>query len=272
MKTFLIVLSFSVSIILMSFQSDNSSQIIHREGDFENDSIIHDVMVPVELNNVTVGGEIGRRIDITTNNNLLKLDIEKDFLVPCRERNKSGGYVGLGKLIVASVKLAFYSRDPKVMELKQNLVNEVLKTQEEDGYIGMLKKNDRMWKLWDIHEMGYIIMGLVDDYQYFNNQKSLQSAVRLANYIIKNWSMEIPEAWMKLHISSHLAMIGFDRAFIALYSQTKDPRYLNFLITKLKVKDWDMDIVLGRQEKYEGQITAYLSRCLAQLRNLSFTG
>ena len=220
---------------------------------------------PIELDNVRVGGEIGRRIDITTYNNLLKLDIERDFLAPCQERNQPGGYVGLGKLIDASVKLAYYSKNPKVLELKQNLINVVTKSQEKDGYIGMLKENARMWKLWDIHEMGYIVLGLVSDYRYFKNQQSLQSAVRLANHIIQNWSMEMPEIWMKNQISSHLAMIGLDRAFIALYSQTSDPQYLNFLITKLNLKDWDMDIVLGRQEKVEGHIYAYLTRCLAQL-------
>ena len=265
MKNPLILLSFSIAFFLMSSQSANSSQHIIMEVVLENDSIIHEVMVPVELNNVTVGGEIGRRIDITTYNNLLKLDIERDFLAPCRERNQPGGYVGLGKLIDASVKLAYYSKNPKVLELKQDLINVVTKTQEEDGYIGMLKEDARMWKLWDIHEMGYIVFGLVSDYRYFKNQQSLQSAVRLANHIIQNWSMEMPEVWMKSQISSHLAMIGLDRAFIALYSQTSDPQYLNFLITKLNVKDWDMDIVMGRQEKVEGHIYAYLTRCLAQL-------
>ena len=38
-----------------------------------------DVMTPLELNQVKVGGEIGRRIDITVNNNLLKLDVDRDF-------------------------------------------------------------------------------------------------------------------------------------------------------------------------------------------------
>ena len=77
--------------------------------------------------------------------------------------------------------------------------------------------------------------------------------------------MEMPEAWMKSYISSHLVMIGLDRAFIALYSQTRNPQYLSFMITKLKVKEWDMDIVLGRQEKFEEHIFAYLTRCIAQL-------
>ena len=38
---------------------------------------------------VYVGGEIGRRINITVNNNLLALDVEKDFLKPLRERNRT---------------------------------------------------------------------------------------------------------------------------------------------------------------------------------------
>jgi len=50
-----------------------------------------------------VGGEIGRRIDVTVNNNLLKLDVEKDFLAPFRRQDCTRGYVSLGKLIDATV-------------------------------------------------------------------------------------------------------------------------------------------------------------------------
>ena len=43
-----------------------------------------DALTPVELGKVKVGGEIGRRIDATIYNNLLKLDVEKDFIAPFR--------------------------------------------------------------------------------------------------------------------------------------------------------------------------------------------
>lgn len=119
---------------------------------------------------------------------------------------------------------------------KEYLLDEIIKVQTDDGYIGMLKKDARMWKLWDVHEMGYIIFGLVNDYKYFNKQQSL-----------------------------NLAIIGLDRAFLALYSNTKDPQYLNFLINRLHIPDWDMDIVLGRKKLVEGHSYAYLTRCLAQL-------
>ena len=45
-----------------------------------------DALAPLDLRNVKVGGEIGRRIDVTVRNNLLVLDAEKDFLAPFRAR------------------------------------------------------------------------------------------------------------------------------------------------------------------------------------------
>ena len=56
---------------------------------------------------IKVGGEMGRRIDVTLSNNLLAIDVDIDFLKPLRERKKDSGYTGLGKLIDASVASAF---------------------------------------------------------------------------------------------------------------------------------------------------------------------
>ena len=39
-----------------------------------------DVMAPLDIREVQVGGEIGRRIDMTVNANLLSLDVENAFL------------------------------------------------------------------------------------------------------------------------------------------------------------------------------------------------
>lgn len=50
---------------------------------------------PIDITQVKVEGEIGRRIDNTMNNNVLVLDTDKDFLQPFQRRNRSGGYIGL---------------------------------------------------------------------------------------------------------------------------------------------------------------------------------
>ena len=117
------------------------------------------------------GGGNGRRIDVTVNNNLLALDADKDFLKPLRERNWTEGYVGLGKLIDAAVRLSLYTRDERVLAFKRRLVAEVLKTQEKDGYIGYLQPGKRVWALWDISEIGYIVYGLTMDHRFYGEDR-----------------------------------------------------------------------------------------------------
>ena len=217
----------------------------------------------VSLSDVKVEGEIGRRIDSTINNNLLKIKIDKDFILPFTEKKSKGGYIGAGKLIDASVKFAIYSGNPKVIQVKDYLIESLLETMEGDGYIGIMEKNSRIKQLWDIHEMGYIIFGLVNDYRYFQNRKSLDAAVRLADYIIKNWSEEICKNW-EITVC-HLGVTGFDRALLTLYEATGDQDYLNFLVEELGVPDWQGKVVLGRKMGIEGHIYAYMTRTIAQL-------
>ena len=113
-----------------------------------------DRMSPLDVRQVKVGGEIGRRIGVTIDNNLLKLDVDKDFLKPFQEKKAKDGFVGLGMLIDAAVRLAAYSDSPKAVALKKHLVAEAIHAQGPDGYLGMMLPTSRMWELWDIHEMG----------------------------------------------------------------------------------------------------------------------
>jgi hypothetical protein len=73
---------------------------------------------------VKVGGELGRRIDMTINKNVLILDADQDFLKPLQERTRKSGYIGLGKLIDASARLARYTGDERVLTLKRHIVAE----------------------------------------------------------------------------------------------------------------------------------------------------
>ena len=77
--------------------------------------------VPLEVRQVKLGGEIGRRIDVTIDNNLLRLDLDKDFLKPFREKTSPDGFIGLGMLIDSAVGLAAYSGDEKAIERKKYL-------------------------------------------------------------------------------------------------------------------------------------------------------
>src|SRR3990172_6223571 len=149
-----------------------------------------DRLAALDCRQVKLDGEIGRRIDLTVRENLLKLDVDADFLKPFQEKASTGGFVGLGMLIDATARLAAYTGDPEVIALKQHLVAATIRTQQPDGYIGMMVPASRMWKLWDLSEMAYIVYGLTSDYRLFQTQDSLAAARKLADYVVARWADE----------------------------------------------------------------------------------
>jgi uncharacterized protein len=221
-----------------------------------------DALMPLDLRQVNVGGEIGRRIDITANKNLLALELDKDFLLPFQKKERRGegysDYIGLGKNIDATVRFAAYTKSEKVLALKKHLVEETIKTQEPDGYIGLMVKESRMWRLWDIHEMGYIIMGLTSDYHYFREKRSLVAAQKLADYIIERWST-MPASWEKF------GALGLESNLLTLYHETEDKRYLNFCVQQRALAGWDLDFTTGGGVLMKGHVYSDIDLCLAQL-------
>lgn len=224
-----------------------------------------DQLLPLELSQVKTGGEIGRRINITVNNNILKIDIDNDFLSSFQKREEKNNYIGLGKLIDSVVKMALNTSDKKVVALKNHLIEEVIKAQEPDGYIGNMIPGKRMLKLWDIHEMGYIIYGLLTDFRMFGSERSLDAAKKAADYILDNWS-KIPGDWQnQTHVATHVGITGIDRTMLTLYKITGEKRYLNFCQEKHNLMNWDPGIVVGRRDLIGGHIYGYMAASLAQL-------
>jgi hypothetical protein len=69
-----------------------------------------------------IEGEIGRRMQITMKNNSPHINNEKVFLKHFRQRhpepNVRDGFVGIGMLLDALVRLAYESRDDGLIQLK----------------------------------------------------------------------------------------------------------------------------------------------------------
>jgi len=224
-----------------------------------------DRLLPLDLRDVQVGGEIGRRLAVTLTNNLLVLDADRDFLAAFRAKGSRDGYIGLGKLIDATVKLAAYSRDPRALALKEHLVTETLQAQEADGYLGIMTPAQRVRSLWDIHEMGYLVWALLTDYQYFGDPRSLAAARKAADFLRRNWAL-LPADWGRgTDVAPHVAVTGLERTMLALYRQTRQTDYLDFCTRTRALPEWHLPIVVGRRPGIEGHIYAFMARCLAQL-------
>jgi len=223
-----------------------------------------DVLRPADLTAVQVQGEIGRRIGVTIDNNLLVADLENDFLQPFLDRGRDSGYIGLGKTIDAMARFCAYSQNKKLIARKKKVVNALLDSQEPDGYIGMFKKDARTTSLWDVHELAYLVLGLTADYEFCNEKRSLDAAQKLAGYLIGELSAgkEVgPD-----DLNPNMGTTGFDEAFLYLSEQTGDDRYRRFLVEQRNLPGWRFPITLGRWGKVDGHAYAYMAECLAQVR------
>jgi uncharacterized protein len=219
---------------------------------------------PLDLRQVKVGGEIGRRIDNTIYKHLMVIDVDKDFLAPLKTKIGAEGYIGLGKLIDAAVKLAAYCGDEKVIARKKHLVETAIAAQEADGHLGFLTPPNRMKPLWDIHEMGYLIYGLTSDHHYFKEERSLQAARKIADYILAHWK-DLPADWLRSQsVSPDLGCTGLEIAMLALARESNDMRYRDFCINQRALSKWNQDPVIGRRPMVEGHTYAHISHCVAQ--------
>ena len=227
-----------------------------------------DKLQPLDVRAVKVGGEIGRRIDVTIANNLLVLDVDKDFLAEFKKEpaKRSGAYIGLGKLIDAAVRFAAYTGDERVKVYKEHLVCEAIAAQDADGYLGTFPPAKRMWSLWDIHEMNYLVYGLTMDHRFFGKKASLEAAKRLADYIVNRWAAEPPKMPSPWNITLHMGVTGLENTMLALHRETGDARYLEFVTKTRQLANWDAHVVTGRHDDIEGHAYAHLCRCVAQLR------
>ena len=218
---------------------------------------------------VKVGGAIGERFELTVRGNFMKLDLERDFFRPFAERRLKGGFIGLGKLADAAVHLAWNSGEADVVARKEKIIDFIVKNQLPDGYTGCLAPEHRMHELWDIHEMGFIIQGLVSDWELFGNRAALEAARRNVDYIIGNWG-GMPDNWELKFITDRETTLGFGYGVARLYANTKDERYRRFLRNERALDDWNDPIVIGRDKMIYGQAYGYLGTCLEQLELYSW--
>ena len=217
----------------------------------------------VGLDEIRLGGEFERRIMMAVTNNLLKAEIEHQFLDHFRAKARSGDSVGTGKLIETAVRFGVYTGDPRVIALKDHVVTELLKAQSPDGYIGCLREDSRLWGYWDLAETGFIFLGLAADHHYVGSERSLAAARRAADYMIDNWHT-MPPGWEDAYISGVAAAVGFPWGLHALYRETGDVKYRDFAVKARHLDTWYRPVTLGRGFGIHGHSATHLHQCLVQ--------
>jgi uncharacterized protein len=234
----------------------------------------------IDIHHVKAGGEFGRRITQIIEGNLLQVDVPKSFLSRFQNR-AGGGYMGFGKFIDATVWLAYQTGHPSLIQAKDRILAELLATQDDDGYIGIVQdKNRRTRELWDLHERSYLILALTHDHRLFQAEKSLAAARRLADLILRDFAQEPalrPDtsdgfgaaAQHVDFIPFTASNLGLDFALLELSKETGDHRYRDFVVQFLKIREFDPKIECG-PSSLSNHAYSHMGHCLAQL-NLYFS-
>jgi uncharacterized protein len=195
---------------------------------------------PVDIRNIEVGGELGRRIDLTINNNLLALNFENDFIAPFALENRGTApsrqsdqsimesvrllpFNGLGETLDALVFFAAYSDDPEVNQLRLSLFNQVHSYQDQEGYIGQYiaePEKGQLFRQFTFEDAAFLCLALARNYYYFNDVKSLNASKHLMEYLT--------DAQRKYHPKFYTySAISFCDAALLLYRCTGQKVYLD---------------------------------------------
>ena len=218
----------------------------------------------VPVDRVRLEGPLGRRIALTATNNLMKIDLERDFFKPFRKKTAKAGFIGLGKLLDGAAHLAKHTGFQDVADRKREIARVLADTQDADGYIGYFAPEARMGKLWDLHEIGFILQGLVSDWELFGEKRSLEAARKAADCIMRRWP-DMPDGWEFHDITDRETTLGLAHGFIRLAAATGEMKYLGFAKNERALMDWDAPIVLGRSGMIYGQAYGFLGTALEQL-------
>ena len=193
---------------------------------------VPDRLARVTLSGDELGGEINRRICDLVYKNYMVLDLESNWLDHFRHRTDRGDtqnvYYGVGKVIDAGSLFAQYTGDEAVAQRTQYLLDEIIKTQDSDGYIGFWNREPNDYQdfvNWIVHEQEYFTLASVRHYRTTGSAASLETARLTADHLMRTFAKNEQGVY---YIPSPISIAGVAEAAIELYRVTGEPKYLDF--------------------------------------------
>lgn len=194
------------------------------------DGIKNAASFPV-LNKIKMGGWLGNRFELNAKQRMMNVDLNQ-ILAGYRKKPGEQAWVGehIGKYIHAATLTWAQTNDPDLKLKLDEAVNELIKTQEEDAYLGTYLPKDRFslnnGADWDVWSHKYCMIGLLTYYQYCDFEPALKASQKAADLMVATF----PHTKSINDAGTHKGMAATSilEPIIMLYRFTNDKKYLEF--------------------------------------------
>ena len=216
---------------------------------------VNDAMHPSSASLVKVKGFLGQAMQQSIDGRLMSLprwnggQLITMFNYGSRQASTTHDWYGehAGKWMYTTARAAFRIQDGTLRNLLLNTADYLVATQEPDGYLGTYSPARRITNhnalshatSWDVWNLSYMVIGLLEVHRYFPDEKYLQAAKRIGELFLQTFVTE----------QQNITFFGTRRGLSAtvildpvvdLYRVTGDNRYLDFagqVIRQMEQKD-----------------------------------
>ena len=191
----------------------------------------------VSLNRVELRGFLGARVRANAHNRLVH--IPADQLIGGFQNRPLGSWTGeaAGKWIDAASMAWAHTRDGNLKEKLDQIVDGLLATQLEDGYLGTYNEEQR-WTDWDVWIHKSDLLGLLRYHEVTQSSRALEAAQRVADLV---WETFGPGKRDIIAAGTHVGMAATSilEPMVLLYRRTGEARYLDF--SEYLIASWNQE-------------------------------
>ncbi len=195
------------------------------------DITVKDRLATINSGKVRLKGYLGNRIDMLMKNSVTAQDMER-LVRPFREKSEDGNgdwrIEYWGKWASGAALACEYLLSPEYLDKLKQAVEDIIATQDSDGYIGTRKPEHHL-NGWDVWGRKYVLLGLLAYYDISGDKKVLEAACRHTDSLIAelgpgktNIAAIGYPLWKGLPPSSVLEPVAL------LYRRTGEKKYLDF--------------------------------------------
>ncbi|MGN1221278.1 MAG: beta-L-arabinofuranosidase domain-containing protein [Candidatus Cryptobacteroides sp.] len=176
---------------------------------------------------IRIGGFVGERIDACLDGRVRCQDME-EIVDPFRHKDDTWSWKTefLGKWMLGAIDLYEYSGDPLLLEKIKYAADELIETQEVDGYIGNYAPDARL-SGWDIWGRKYTALSLLSYYRLTGDRKAIEAVSRSVDCLIADLSdrnIDIAATGNYFGMASCSVL----EPVVWLYKETGKKEYLDF--------------------------------------------